>query len=463
MKTKILSLLLMLCCIGLYNPATEAQSVDDKTWFSVYLGHNELNGENINELGKFDIPRDMGAGLSINRYINPSFDVSLNTFGTRVDSDYSNNFSRRMFNVSTTLNYKFANGYIFDANSAVQPFIHAGVGFSHFQEGKASRQLEKLNTFQIPFGAGFDVPLSKNVELTFKSTYTKNFSDEIDGLTSNSATDNQFIHTAGVKLRLGKVQDTDNDGLRDSKDECPEVAGDFRTNGCADRDFDSIVDSQDRCPNQAGLAEFAGCPDTDADGIPNYEDKCPEIPGTAAMNGCADTDNDGIDNRFDECPTVAGTTAAKGCADTDGDAVRNSMDDCPTTAGLVSNNGCPVVAADIEKEVTLIFNNIYFATDTDSIHASSTEALDKLANILEDDQELHVKLTGHADSRDTKEYNKELSIDRAEAVKSYLMNQGIDADRISTKGLGETKPIASNTTDDGQHRNRRVEIELSYN
>lgn len=79
MKTKILSLLLMLCCIGLYNPATEAQSVDDKTWFSIYLGHSEINGENINELGKFDIPRDMGAGLSINRYINPSFDVSLNT------------------------------------------------------------------------------------------------------------------------------------------------------------------------------------------------------------------------------------------------------------------------------------------------------------------------------------------------------------------------------------------------
>ncbi|MBO6795261.1 MAG: OmpA family protein [Balneolaceae bacterium] len=463
MKTKLLSLLIMLCCIGLYNPTAEAQSIDDKTWFSVYLGHNELNGENVNELGKFNIPRDMGGGFAINRYLSPSFDVNVNTFMTRVDSDYSNSFSRRMFNVSTNLNYKLANDYIFDANSAVQPFIHAGVGFSYFQDGRADRQLDKMNTFQIPFGAGFDVPLSKNVELTFKSTFTKNFSDEIDGLTSNSATDNQFIHTAGVKFRLGRVQDTDNDGIRDSKDECPEVAGDYRTEGCADRDFDAVLDSEDRCPNQAGLAEFAGCPDTDADGVPNYEDKCPTVPGSATMNGCADTDNDGIDNRFDECPTVAGTAATNGCADNDGDAVKNTMDDCPNTAGVVSNNGCPVITAEIEKEVNLIFNNIYFATDSDTLHTSSVDALDKLATILNDDEGLNLMLVGHADSRDTKEYNKELSIDRANAVKAYLVENGIDADRISTKGLGETKPIASNTTDDGKNRNRRVEIKLSYN
>ncbi|CAN0178601.1 unnamed protein product [Chrysoparadoxa australica] len=57
----------------------------------------------------------------------------------------------------------------------------------------------------------------------------------------------------------------------------------------------------------------------------------------------------------------------------------------------------------------------------------------------------------------------QLSIDRANAVKQYLVSKGIDSSRIETEGYGETKPIASNTSKDGKTRNRRVELTLSYN
>jgi OmpA-OmpF porin, OOP family len=78
--------------------------------------------------------------------------------------------------------------------------------------------------------------------------------------------------------------------------------------------------------------------------------------------------------------------------------------------------------------------------------------------IMKKNPDLKVEVDGHADSTGAAAYNMTLSEKRAEAVKKYFVDQGIDPDRLTTKGFGITKPAASNDTREGRAKNRRVEL-----
>lgn len=114
-----------------------------------------------------------------------------------------------------------------------------------------------------------------------------------------------------------------------------------------DRDRDGVRNSRDKCPDAAGPAENKGCPwpDMDSDGTPDKDDLCKEAAGPVENNGCPwpDTDGDGTIDKDDACPTVAGPAENNGCPwpDTDGDGILDKDDACPTVPGLPEYNGCP--------------------------------------------------------------------------------------------------------------------------
>ena len=83
-----------------------------------------------------------------------------------------------------------------------------------------------------------------------------------------------------------RVLDSDNDGIQDSIDNCPNKFGSISGGGCPDKDGDGIIDSKDRCPANSGSEKFSGCPDSDGDGIPDYNDNCSYEPGTIKNKGC---------------------------------------------------------------------------------------------------------------------------------------------------------------------------------
>ncbi|SIT27611.1 vWA domain-containing protein [Chryseobacterium gambrini] len=126
-----------------------------------------------------------------------------------------------------------------------------------------------------------------------------------------------------------------------------------------DKDQDGVKNRKDKCPEIAGPIENKGCPfpDTDGDGVPDKEDQCKDAAGPIENNGCPfpDTDGDGIIDKDDACPTVAGPAENNGCPwpDTDGDGILDKDDACPTVPGLPEYNGCPkpksVVAMEIES------------------------------------------------------------------------------------------------------------------
>jgi outer membrane protein OmpA-like peptidoglycan-associated protein len=184
-----------------------------------------------------------------------------------------------------------------------------------------------------------------------------------------------------------------------------------------------------------------GTEDSDHDGVPDTEDRCPDTPHGVSVDtaGCpGDLDHDGIPDNEDRCPdTPIGTR--------------------------VDRNGCPM--SEKESELldtgTLRLDNVYFDTDKSTIKAESHAVLDEVGEILDKWPELRIEIGGHTDNTGTPAYNRDLSQARAEAVLDYLTSKySLKKDQYTSKGYGETKPVASNDTSEGRARNRRVEFKV---
>jgi outer membrane protein OmpA-like peptidoglycan-associated protein len=104
--------------------------------------------------------------------------------------------------------------------------------------------------------------------------------------------------------------------------------------------------------------------------------------------------------------------------------------------------------------------NVTFDVDSDAIRPSFYEVLNSVAVVLEEYDKTLVHVTGHTDSTGGLEHNQLLSQRRADAVSSYLAAQGVVSARLMARGYGPTRPIATNSTDEGRRQNRRVEITL---
>ncbi len=141
--------------------------------------------------------------------------------------------------------------------------------------------------------------------------------------------------------------------------------------------------------------------------------------------------------------------------DTDKDGIVDSKDKCPEVAGVAANNGCPEVKA---PEPTFTYGNLQFEFNSSVLKTSNYEILDQIARELKAYPTVSLLINGHASEEGTVERNMTLSLDRATAVKTYLVNAGVKAENLITKGFGESSPIASNATEAGRELNRRVEF-----
>jgi OmpA-OmpF porin, OOP family len=156
------------------------------------------------------------------------------------------------------------------------------------------------------------------------------------------------------------------------------------------------------------------------------------------------------------------TAAADGGKDSDGDGVPDSRDKCPGTArGLtVDDKGCPI--AGDKAGPNRSFENVNFAFDKSDLTDYAKGILDNAASVIGDLSSkypnLKVDVSGHTDWEGTDAYNQALSERRASAVRNYLVKKGVAKNRISTYAYGESKPIATNDTEEGRAVNRRAEV-----
>jgi OmpA-OmpF porin, OOP family len=269
-------------------------------------------------------------------------------------------------------------------------------------------------------------------------------------------------------LEFRGCPDKDGDGIPDIDDKCPDQPGPAELNGCppaADRDGDGIPDSEDRCPDDPGTKEYQGCPDRDGDGIPDIDDRCPDDAGPVEFKGCPDKDGDGIPDIDDRCPDDAGSAEFKGCPDKDDDGIPDIDDKCPDVKGVKEHEGCPPpkqykMIIVTEKEIELK-QTVFFQTGKAVIEKKSYDLLKEVADAIINSPKIKkVYIEGHTDNVGNRNLNLRLSQQRADSVRDFLIEEGVDAKKLDSKGFGPDKPVQSNRTKQGRAKNRRVEFRL---
>jgi outer membrane protein OmpA-like peptidoglycan-associated protein len=346
---------------------------------------------------------------------------------------------------------------------SVTPFVLVGGGAL----GVASSNMGNDVDPAFHFGAGAKLALDPYVSVRL---------DLRDNLTQKTGVSgSEQTHHPEVLLGLTftlerKNPDRDGDGFADHRDVCPSQAGSEQ--GCpppiADADADGVTDAADQCPALAGAAP-SGCPDSDGDGKLDSVDQCPKLAATTD-SGCpeqvcpiADSDGDGRTDATDKCPKEPAPTA-DGCVDhdPDKDGILDGADKCPkepeTANGFQDQDGCPDDVPAAIKKFSGVIRGIQFAHDKADITAGSKPLLDEAAKVMKDFPELKLEISGHSDAQGQREHNLDLSKRRADAVKAYLVQQGVADDHLTTRGAGPDEPIADNKTDAGRQQNRRIEF-----
>ncbi|WP_315164549.1 OmpA family protein [Capnocytophaga leadbetteri] len=434
-----------------------AQAQDENNPWQIGFGVNSVDIRTPKDFG--DVLKDWAgpsdlnilpavSRLSVGRYIGKGFSAelsgSLNKIekGYGYDKDLDNKVDQSFWAVNLAAQYHL--NTLWSGARWFDPYAQVGGGYAAIDnEGK----------FRTLVGAGANFWFTDNIGLNLQTAYHPTMKSE--------STENYFQHALGITIKFGK-QDRDNDGVADKDDKCPDVAGKPELNGCPDADGDGITDAEDACPDVFGLKEFNGCPDTDNDGIADKDDECPEVAGKPELKGCPDADNDGIADKDDKCPQQAGPKENNGCPwpDRDGDGVLDKDDECPEEAGPASNKGCPEVTQEVQTQLNSFAKTILFDVGKSTIRPESATVLNNIVNVLNKYKNSKFSVEGYTDTSGNKDKNQRLSEDRAYSVKAYLVDKGINPARLSAKGFGPEKPIASNKTKKGRELNRRVEINL---
>ena len=137
-------------------------------------------------------------------------------------------------------------------------------------------------------------------------------------------------------------------------------------------------------------------------------------------------------------------------------AVSDNMDLTTISTYQEINRDLYLVPIEIGEVVRL--NNIFFETGKSELKSESFPELDRVVKYMLDNPSMEIEMSGHTDNVGADAANMALSNDRAIAVKTYILSKGITENRIAAKGYGETKPVATNDTDEGRQLNRRVEF-----
>ena len=318
--------------------------------------------------------------------------------------------------------------------------------------GGADGQAGRVSSYQstvFDSGIGYLHPITPRMLLRLEARYHMDGDLPANTGAGAAGSNGDFydgVFNAGVLIPLGSMEKT-----LPPAEEAPAALVDTAS---ADSDNDGVLDDADQCPDTpaGAVVDEKGCEaDADGDGVVDRLDLCADTPAGTAVgaNGCADdADGDGVADSIDECPqTPAGAKVlANGCS---------LASDCrtPRAGEQVDEAGCAAGQA-------FVLKGVVFEYDSTRLTEEAKAILDKVAETLNAYPDVKVEIAGHTDSSGTDSYNLGLSERRSIAVKDYLTTKNVDAGRMTANGYGETQPIETNDTEEGRVVNRRVELRV---
>ncbi len=320
-------------------------------------------------------------------------------------------------------------------HTSIQPYISAGGGFISFNPKLVTKTGTTvdfkpdgtLHTFFVPLGMGFKANLSSNINLDLGLTVGFVDGDNLDGYFKEPYINDKFSYAhIGLEFALGKS------GKAQLARHNPPAQLQQNMNDADNAMRAALAASEERYNNR--LAELNGLKDlmnrmktdSDGDGVSDYFDKCPGTPAGVKVDGAG-------------CPLPVAAVAVK---DT-----------------IVKVTNTYIITAEDRKIVDEAIRNLEFDFAKSTIRPRSFPYLNRVAELLTS-KGISLKLGGHTDYIGSDAANMELSKDRAESVKNYLIGQGANGSRIEAVGYGESQPIATNKTAAGRQKNRRVEFTI---
>ncbi len=398
----------------------------------VAFGTNDFNKANL----------ELGYGLSLRKQLGHAFGIEL--AGHRGELSAENDPSKSFVppgsftTMETDLAYAVSLAGVVNVATVdflkrennVNFLVKAGWGIVGFAprvpfdwKGRAGDEFDEKYVQEsfFPVGAGVKFKVSERVN--FDLAYTMNFldGDNLDGVYAKPQSKDKWSYSsAGLEFSLGSTAKPNLDWVN------PVALM-----------YDELKDPTLRQEVEALKGR---------------------VSALEAQDLLKDSDGDGVADKLDKCPnTEAGIKVdGSGCPlDVDGDGIPDSKDACPTEKGTIELNGCPPATA-----TGMVMDAIQFEFNSSVLRTSAYPTLDKLSSDLRANSSQRVQLDGHASAEGTDEYNMQLSRDRANSVKTYLVNSGVEASRIATTAYGERRPVASNATEEGRIANRRVEFRM---
>jgi len=372
------------------------------------------------------------------------------------------------------------------------PYVYGGIGNVYYDQEKFPVTQIHPNqsgwTSLIPLGVGLQYLLNDKVAAEATAGYNITGTDQIKGGSIDGVDDKYWSFSLGLTV-VGESgsSDPDHDGLSNSEEKQlgtdphnPDTDGDgisdgdevlkYHTNPLKkDSDGDGLSDYDEifkyhTDPNKAdtdgdGISDgdevlkYHTDPlkvDTDGDGLSDYDEVFKYHTDPLKV----DTDGDGLSD-YDEILKYH-TDPNKFDTDhggvSDGDEIKNNTNPLDSTDDIKKEE------IKVEVGQAIVLNGIVFESAKADIRAESDSVLEKAYNTLKQNPDIVVEIRGYTDNSGNKKKNMKLSLDRAEAVKSYLTNKGISAERVMTKGFGSDDPVASNKTKEGRQQNRRIEF-----
>lgn len=387
---------------------------------------------------------------------------------------FINVFNKNKYKTNTAFDYEAiylldGNGNVIGYDNGVNPDVKSWLITKGFYNSTTPKAYSDINDFfNSKRAEGYNVGLAQMPSTTNKegeSSYTKL---SYGGLAQLSLT---YYLTYNVTFNIGAYymyqlwnnNDDNNSGYR-----ITDKLGDYSsmTNGVKTATATSLGMT-------TGFRFFFGEKrDLDWDGIADKQDKCVEQYGLLVNGGCPDTDKDGIIDELDECPDVAGQASAKGCPDRDGDGFSDDEDKCPDVAG--EYQGCPIdkivkdyLAKNPIKQPeptvhyqTLSADEVYFEFAMSDIDPASYPVLDAAISTLRTNDKTVLFIAGYTDNVGNYEQNMKLSFKRAESVRKYIVEKGINEDRVVISGYGKNFPKVPNDSKENRAKNRRIEMKL---
>ncbi|MCF7859354.1 MAG: OmpA family protein [Candidatus Cloacimonetes bacterium] len=379
------------------------------------------------------------------------------------------------------------------------PYVTTGLGVMKWtcENTDTGVEISSGNNFIANIGTGIEWEISRTVALDFGIKYQRIFNQNQDmsGEGESYALGRPDVQTGnlsagfGFTLRFGGWRDSDGDTYEDKIDKCPFEPEDFDSfedeDGCPewDNDVDGLADTVETNTRVYISPDSTGTdpndPDTDMDEINDYEEIYTYLTNPVSSDTDADSLSDGDEvnvyktdplNKDSDNDTLTDGDEIliyktdPNNADTDGDGFLDGVDQCPleseTFNGFQDDDGCPDKKPEIifEKKAPIVLDGVNFKVGSSELTDEAELVLDKVVRTLKDYKDMSLEISGHTDSSGSRSLNMKLSRSRAEAVRRYLINQGIEDYRLRAIGLGPDHPVTTNKTKEGRAKNRRIEF-----